>query len=594
MKQNKIVIRVILAVMLVAMFVVAMPMNSFAALPTPSDMTVISDIETTLAPGITQNETVIFDKNGNRVEMFIATADMNVETVGIQSSYAGAQCTNHGMAKMTEQVAAHQAKYEARGEQYTAVVGMNASYYNMTTGRPTGAFIMEGVDGNGSNPNEYPFFAILKDGTPMIGLKGEFNTYKDQIWECVGANEMLVWEGKNVYPSTDTAKYPRSAVGITADNKVIFINANGNKGIQSVGLTRYELGQLFVELGCVAAVKYDEGGSATYVTKPQGSDTFEVTNTPSDGGERPVSAGLIIYSTAKGDGEFDTAVLTPEHEYVTPESIVTINAVGADMVGNAAELPADMTWELADSKFGTIENGVFTSNGTTGEVKIQAIYDGEVVGKTTIHVVNPDIAFASSNTVVPYGKTMPFSIVATYESIPVVLKDGDVIFTLSDSKLGTVDGSIFTACDASTGLTGGTATATYKYDNSKTAATTLVFGRGSEIVQDFENAESDDFIARSFYYDRNNATTTSGIGPAGRGEIGEAYVVDATTGKVRNGNKALAINADHSVATNAGWRYLMIHMDPLDVRALHTSVCGCISPWKIWTLSILIFCPNPL
>ena len=566
MKQTTSFTRVISFLITAIMVVGMIPFAVFADVPMPSDMIALSDKETTLAPGITQNEVVILDKNGGRVEMFVATADMNVDTVGIQSSYVGAQCQNYGMAKMSEQVAAHQAKYDARGEQYTAIVGMNGSYYNMTTGRPTGAFVMEGVDGKGANPDSYPFFAILKDGTPYIGAKGEFSGMKDQIWETVGANEVLVWDGVNVYPSTDTAKYPRSAVGLTADNKVIFINANGAKGNASVGLTRYELGQLFVELGCVRAVKYDEGGSATYVSKPQGSDTVQLLSTPSDGAERPVSAGLIIYSTAKGDGEFDSAVLTAENEYVTPESSVAVTAVGADIVGGAAEVPADATWQLADSKYGTISaDGVFTSNGTTGEVKIQLVYKNEIVGETSVFVVIPEIKFANENTVVPYGKTAPFVVNATYDSKPVVLKDGDVTFTLSDSKLGTVNGNVFTACDATTGLTGGTVTATFKYDSSKTATTNLVFGRGSEIVYDFENAKSEDFIARSFYVDRNTIGQTTGIGPAGRMEVGDAWVVDKTTGLVRNGEKALAIDADFSISTAAGWKYLMVHMPPVDI-----------------------------
>ena len=241
MKHTTSFTRVISFLITAIMIVGMVPFAVFADASIPSEMTTLSDKETTLAPGITQNEMVILDKNGSRVEIFIATADLNVETVGVQSSYVGAQCENFGMAKMSDQVAAHQAKYDARGEQYTAVVGMNGSYYNMTTGRPTGAFIMEGVDGNGNNPNGYPFFAILKDGTPYIGAKGDFNTMKDQIWETVGANEVLVWDGVNTYDPNDNAKYPRSAVGLTADNKVIFINANGAKGAASVGLTRYEI-----------------------------------------------------------------------------------------------------------------------------------------------------------------------------------------------------------------------------------------------------------------------------------------------------------------------------------------------------------------
>ena len=565
--KNSSLKRFLTALLAVVMVVGILPASVFAALPVADEMTLISDKESTLAPGITQNESIILDKNGNRVELFVAVADLNVDTVGVQSSYVGAQCVNHGMAKMTEQVAAAEKKYEERGEQYTAVVAMNGSYYNMTTGQPAGAFYMEGVNGNGSNPNGNPFFAILKDGTPVIGKAGQYNTYADQIWECVGGNEILVWEGKNTYASTDTAKYPRSAVGITADNKVIFINANGNQAPKSVGLTRYELGQLFVELGCVSAIKYDEGGSATYCTKPQGSDTIQVTNTPSDGAERPVSTGLIIYSTAKGDGEFDSAVLTAENEYVTPESSVKVSAIGSDAVGGAAEIPADITWQLADSSMGTVENGVFTSNGTVGEAVIQMVYNGEVVGQTTVHVVIPEIAFDNAITVVPYGKTMALTVNATVNdgANTVVLKDGDVVYSLSDAALGTISGSNFTACAESSGLTGGTLTATFKYDSTKTTSTEIQFGKGSEIVQDFENAVDSDFTVRSLYVDRNDPNNTKAVGPMGRMERGEAWVVDSTTGKVRNGEKALAVNADFGVSTAAGAKSVVLHFPALDV-----------------------------
>ena len=565
MKQNKTVVRILSTVLVVAMLVGAMSLNVFAALPVPDEMIVISDKETTLAPGITQNETVIYDRSNRRVELFVATADLNVSTVGIQSSYFGAQCEVFGMSKMTEQVAAHQAKYEARGEQYTAVVGMNGSYYNMNTGQPEGAFYMEGVNGNGTNANGKPFFAILKDGTPYIGRAGDYEIMKDQIWESVGANEVLVWEGKNLYPSTDNTKYPRSVVGLTADNKVIFLNANGNQS-RSAGLTRYEAAQLLIEKGCVAAVKYDEGGSATYVTKPQGSDSYVVTNKPSDGSERPVSTGLIIYSTAKGSGMFDSAVLTAENDYVTPYSEVAINAVGSDDVGGAAEIPAEAEWYV-DEKYGTIEAGIFKSNGTVGAAKIQLIYKGEVTGETTVNVVIPDIAFESAEMVVPYGKTFELIVTATTNNgvNPVAFNDSDIIFKLSDAKMGSINGKYYTTCAESSGVTGGTITAVCVYDNLKTASATITFGKASTILYDFEDGSLDGWNIISGY------TTNSSSHPVfGRFEEFDMKIVDRSTGKVRNGNKALEIMCDYSVSTTCGWKAIRINLPTINVAGATT------------------------
>ena len=96
----------------------------------PSHMTVTKDKESTLAPGITQHEIALFDKNGDRVEMYVATADMSVDTVKLFASYKDMNPTNYGMSKLTEQVAAFNTKAEAGDEYYqgTVVAGINASY----------------------------------------------------------------------------------------------------------------------------------------------------------------------------------------------------------------------------------------------------------------------------------------------------------------------------------------------------------------------------------------------------------------------------------------------------------------------------------
>ena len=66
---------------------------------------------------------------------------------------------------------------------YNAVLGTNADFYNMTNGAPSGILYMEGVKylGN-SNQN---FFAILKDGTAVIGAPGDYAAYESQIQEAV-------------------------------------------------------------------------------------------------------------------------------------------------------------------------------------------------------------------------------------------------------------------------------------------------------------------------------------------------------------------------------------------------------------------------
>ncbi len=44
------------------------------------------------------------------------------------------------------------------------VAGINADFYNMSTGEPTGALVME-WKGVSSSTNGSPYFAIMKDGS---------------------------------------------------------------------------------------------------------------------------------------------------------------------------------------------------------------------------------------------------------------------------------------------------------------------------------------------------------------------------------------------------------------------------------------------
>mgnify|MGYP006195806179 FL=1 len=83
----------------------------------------------------------------------------------------------------------------------------------------------------------------------------------------------------------------RSAIGYTANNKVILFAAEGNNTNGAAGLTLAEVAQAMKDMGCVGAINLDGGGStALYVN---GVHTVK----PSDAaGERSVVTALILKS----------------------------------------------------------------------------------------------------------------------------------------------------------------------------------------------------------------------------------------------------------------------------------------------------------
>lgn len=89
-------------------------------------------------------------------------------------------------------------------------------------------------------------------------------------------------------------RHPRTAVGLTADNKLISVVVDGRNS-QAHGMSIGELTELMKALGCVEAMNLDGGGSSTAWVKDHG-----VVNYPSDNklfdhqGERAVANALCF------------------------------------------------------------------------------------------------------------------------------------------------------------------------------------------------------------------------------------------------------------------------------------------------------------
>ena len=485
----------ILAMALVLLMIMSIPMSVFAANSikdlADAGYTIISDYQSTLAPGVKMNEVVMYDKNGDRVEMYVTTSDPSVDTVHFYANYKDNQCAQWGMQTLSEQVAAMEANYD---EPFKVVAGLNASYYNVTSGAPTGAFVMEGVDVS-TNGDGYSFFAEMKDGTVMIGSKGEYSQYKGQIKEAIGGYIHLVKDGEICSGLDKVTKYPRQTIGITADGQVITMTADGSQAPQTVGLTIYEQAEVMLKLGCVEALHLDGGNSATFGAVREGSDDFETVNSPSGQAERAVSNTLMIVSTAVADGAFDHAVISSDYDYYLPNTSGTFSAIGVDATNAPANsIPETVEWALSDDSFGTIKDGKFTSTGKVGEVDIQMVDNGKVVGSKTISVVHPEsISFGADEKTVPYGKTASMKVTAMYNNNEAYCIAENFDWTIQAASAGKLDGFDFTATTDES-VASAVVTATYKYDEKVGSTSVNVkFGKGSEVLFDFEDGDISDW-----------------------------------------------------------------------------------------------------
>ncbi len=511
-----------------------------------------------LAPGAVESEIIINDDSGSRRQVVhVIEVDPNNENISVMPSFKNisndvdyTDDSNWGIMEMSKQAAYVE---ETLGKNVVGAMNVCLSW-DFT--HPYGLLVYEGkvlsdnrasCDTCGKGHPGGGYLVIYKDGKAELRDANAELTGDEWMAQTV-CFAYLVKDGVNVNAKEDHTSdaAPRSVIGVKADGTLVLMMVDGRMAPYSTGFTNHEMAQMMLDLGCVDAINCDGGGSSTFITEREGTGELTVKSRFSDGSERPTLTGILVVSKAVADGKFDHAAIEAENKLVTPGSTVKFTATGADSAGGPAEVPENVTWKLDDESMGTISNGVFVSNGKTGSVTAQMIYEGNVAGEATIEVVIPDsVAFVMSNLTAPYTKTISLDVVAKYGYTEVTLKDSDIEYTLSDAALGTISGIKFTAT-SDEAVKGGSVTATLVHNRNLTATANITLGKGSEIVYDFESgAESianwnlaykAPYTPDKYYFND---------------EISVASIEDGA--KVRNGNYALKVTVDGDSITCMNW-----------------------------------------
>ena len=399
---------------------------------------VFSSKKSNIAPGVTQEIKYATSKDNKQLVYYLATADITRDDVSVHANYNDNNpAAGWKMSRVSDQVNAAQKRHSNPDdpdnyiENYNAVVGVNADFYDMSNGVSHGALIMEGVVyhdlGSGN------FFGILKDGTPIIGGRKEWNANSGNIQDAVGADVYLVKDGKIVPEAGNnyySSRAPRTCVGITYDGQIVLMTLDGRQEPFSAGGSFIEIAQIMYDAGCVVAVNLDGGGSTTFAAKSEGAENVSVVNRPSDGYERSVSSSLLVVSTAKPSNVFDHAVVSADYDYLTVGTELDIDVRGVTATGGAISIPEGATLKISDESIGTISaGGTFTAK-NLGDVKIQLVaQDGTVLGSKTLHVVEPtDLKFKRESVNAIFGKAEELPLEASYNGNVVKINPGDVQF----------------------------------------------------------------------------------------------------------------------------------------------------------------------
>ena len=155
-----------------------------------------------------------------------------------------------------------------------------------------------------------------------------------------------------------TTRHPRTALGLSQDNKTLYLVVVDGRTSLSVGMTCAELATLLKGLGAYHAANLDGGGSSAMYVAGQG-----VVNRPSDGSERVVANHLAVFAPATGSQGKLTGLIHEGTNTAARLANATVQVTGGPRVVTDAtgvyafDLPPG-SWTVTASKPGYVTQTV--------------------------------------------------------------------------------------------------------------------------------------------------------------------------------------------------------------------------------------------
>jgi len=235
---------------------------------------------------------------------------------------------------------------------------------------------------------------LLKQFSPGTKLVVKWAT-KGLDWtkarNVVGGGTFLLVDGK---PLIDfkaagfgdkfaTDRHPRSAMGRTAEGDIILAVVDGRQSM-SVGASLEEMAKIMMNQGCVEAINLDGGGSSTF-------NVLGVNlNRPSDGEERKVANGVLLYGRT-GSAAVEGLKIDGPAE-VQENAPVTFKVVDAQ---GKAVLPKDVFWSAMGGAW--VDQTGTVRSFQEGKATVTALVRGRAITVNVTTKGKPPVAVPSEH-----------------------------------------------------------------------------------------------------------------------------------------------------------------------------------------------------
>ncbi|MBX3730600.1 MAG: phosphodiester glycosidase family protein [Candidatus Sumerlaeia bacterium] len=244
---------------------------------------------------------------------------------------------------------------------------------------------------------------IAADGFTDTVLRPGSGNWADRTEPSVMASNVPLLNGGAHYPFPNQAFYmsdrhPRTAVGKTTDNKLLFVAVDGRR-TNAAGMSLAEMRILFQGLGANNALNMDGGGSTTMWVK--GEPGNSVVNVPSDGSLRAVPTGLSVVANPStstmaydaryiGVSAYQATMIKGETQTVT----MTFRNYGTNAWGPGTTL---RTTEARDRTSSLFTNGQWASPSSPGTMTQPSVATG-ANATFTFTITAPDVSTVTTFT----------------------------------------------------------------------------------------------------------------------------------------------------------------------------------------------------
>lgn len=247
-----------------------------------------------------------------------------------------------------------------------------------------------------------------------VELKIDMDLDIDKIKMAVSGGATLIENGEvpETFASNISGSHPRTAIGISKDEKTLFLITVDGRQAKSFGMSQTEFAEFLKEKGIYNAINLDGGGSTTMVARMLGENSIKTVNSPSGGTLRMVTNAIGIYNTKKTSSLSKLVLKVPE-ENVFVNSKMKIEVLGYDKYYN----PVEVDFDDIDFDFSgvdiEIKDGFILAGNEAGTVNIHA-RNGKATGEISIDILSApnEIVISPKSKAINLGESIEYSVVA--------------------------------------------------------------------------------------------------------------------------------------------------------------------------------------